>query len=436
MMKDVTVYMPVYKAEHFVRTAIESVLAQSYKGFHLLISVDPSEDRSAEICSAFSHDPRVTVSINPVRLGWVGNVNACLDRLDTPFFAFCFHDDALEPAFLERLRGALDATPKAVAAFGAMQRFGTINQMVQPVDVVGTPLSRAVACMKGNFPCFSLKNLMRSAPVQQGLRLPITGDQGFAADLAFALGYSLAGDFLAVPEVLYRKSHRADSVTAGWKDIDVQQLAQENNLLRLGMIRIVQSAGLSMGDRQELVQMILAWPQKYHPPTTEDLNGLVDVADLLSPVFIIAALLDPDADLTKAFVIDQHQRTLAGARRLRLAEKFQNLGDMDAALHYAEQAVRLGADGLDAHILLARLALSRPEAQKTPALIERASFHAQRAVELNQASPVAWQLLARAQALSGNWLAVQQSAETALSLGISDPKHSESLLLRARNRLS
>jgi hypothetical protein len=102
----------------------------------------------------------------------MGNVNACLDRIDTPFFAFCLHDDALEPTFLELLRNALQNAPNAVVAHGGMLRFGTINAVVEPVHIGGTPMSRALGCLNNSFAASRIKNLMRSGPVQQGPRLP------------------------------------------------------------------------------------------------------------------------------------------------------------------------------------------------------------------------------------------------------------------------
>ena len=435
MNPDVTVCIPVYKAEAFVRAAIESVLSQTYDRFTLLISVDPSEDRSAEICREYIGDPRVAVVENPTRLGWVGNVNACLDLVATPFFAVCFHDDALEPIFLERLRAALAASPNAVAAFGALQRFGTMDEIARPGDVVGTPAFRAKACMNGIFPAYGLKNLMRSDPVLRGLRLASIGDEGFVADLPFALAYSLAGDFVAVPDLVYRKMHHTGSVTAGWREFDVERLAQNLILLRLHLIRVVQAAGLELKDRQELVQLILNKQGSQKPSTTKDMHHLADALDLLSPTLLIAELLDPNPEPIYQFADLIGQRAEHAKSRLKLARNFKRIGGLKAARSYAEQALRLDDQAIEVHCLLARLGLNDNEIANNAAEIERAHDHARMATELDKENPVAWLLLARAQAKLEDWAAVKHSSEMALALGLPDSERANKLLARAQHCL-
>lgn len=431
MTTDITVCIPVYKAEAFVRDAIESVLAQTYEQFRLLISVDPAGDRSGEICREYETDRRVTVMENETRLGWVGNVNACLDQVQTPFFAFCFHDDLLEPIHLERLRAALMEAPDAVAAFGAIQRFGNLDKIDRPVDEIGTPASRAAACINGNFPAYSLKNLMRSEPVFDGLRLPSTGDEGYVADLPFALGYSLAGNFVAVPDVVYRKSHRNDSVTSGWREFDVYRLAKNETNLKLQMLRVVQKAGLELKDRQDLVQLILHPRGTQKPSSSDDLLNLVDFFDIMSPTLLIAELLGQGPDSDCEFPDAEDQKIRHARNRFQLARNFRRVGDLKAARHYADQALRLDGNSPDVHALHARLALANARGTDRLSEINQAHIHAQKATELTSEDPSAWMLLARVHERLSDWTAVKNCVEKAMSLGVRKPERAEKLLARA-----
>jgi hypothetical protein len=398
---DVTICIPVYKSEAIVGNAIESVLAQTYERFKLFISVDPSGDRSAEVCRRYASDPRVTVVENQTRLGWVGNVNACLDRVDTPFFAICFHDDALEPIYIERLKPALEAAPNAVAAFGAMQRWGTVERLVQPENVVGAPASRARACLDGCFPAYGLKNLLRSDPVREGLRLPEIGAQGFVADLPFALAFSLAGDFVSVPDVVYRKRHSTDSVTAGWKEFDTAEVTEAQNLLRLHLLRVIQAGGLGLAERQELVGMVLRPRGGDTRTTAEQLYHLADDLDALVPTLLIAELLGNDAVATGRFTDRVGQQAARARSSVRLAKNFLRLGEAHTARFYAEQALRLDSQSVAAHCLLARIFIDAENAATGGTNIEKARAHARKATELDPSNARAKRLLAEAERKPG-----------------------------------
>ena len=56
----VRIGMPVYNGEKFIREAIDSLLAQTFSDFELIISDNCSTDKTQEICKEYaSKDPRV-----------------------------------------------------------------------------------------------------------------------------------------------------------------------------------------------------------------------------------------------------------------------------------------------------------------------------------------------------------------------------------------
>jgi hypothetical protein len=171
---------------------------------------------------------------------------------------------------------------------------------------------------------------------------------------------------------------------------------------------------------------------RFQDGAADRLFHFTDQADLMSPTLIITALLDPHG-LTPAdgFIPPYPQRATMGQNRLRMAWQFCKVGEVDAARYFARQSLRLDAKLSGAHELLAWLDLADPNTKERPSRIERATFHGQKATELNPTNAAAWVLLARAQVLSGNWRAVQESAGTALSLGLPDPSTARQILENA-----
>ncbi|MBI1920674.1 MAG: glycosyltransferase [Geobacter sp.] len=116
MLKDskhiprVTVLMPVYNGERFLREAIDSILAQSFTDFELLIINDGSTDGSAGIIESYG-DPRIRLVHNERNLGLVATLNRGIDLARGEYLARMDADDVSLPERLERQVTYLDAHP-------------------------------------------------------------------------------------------------------------------------------------------------------------------------------------------------------------------------------------------------------------------------------------------------------------------------------------
>ena len=97
----VTIGVPVYNGERFLQQCLDSLLAQTYRDFVLVISDNASTDRTQEICEAYvKADPRVRYHRNPVNLGMYGNFNRVLELVGTPYVKLANADDFWAPAML------------------------------------------------------------------------------------------------------------------------------------------------------------------------------------------------------------------------------------------------------------------------------------------------------------------------------------------------
>lgn len=99
----ISVIVPVYNAEKYLREAIESVINQTYQNWELILVNDGSTDNSAEICDEYAwKDKRIQV-IHKSNSGGAKSRQEGLEKSIAPLVTFMDADDYLEPIALEYL---------------------------------------------------------------------------------------------------------------------------------------------------------------------------------------------------------------------------------------------------------------------------------------------------------------------------------------------
>ena len=106
----VSVIVPVYKAEKYLHKCVDSLLAQTFTDFEVLLVDDGSPDRSGAICDEYaSQDPRVRV-IHKAN-GGVSSARQCgLDNARGEYVIHADPDDWVEPMMLAQLYSKAKAT--------------------------------------------------------------------------------------------------------------------------------------------------------------------------------------------------------------------------------------------------------------------------------------------------------------------------------------
>jgi Glycosyl transferase family 2 len=117
----VSVLLPVWNGERFLATAIDSLTAQTYHAFELLIIDDGSTDGSAAIVqSRAARDPRILLLQRP-HAGIADALNAGIAAARGVYLARMDADDAAAPTRLARQVAYLDAHPACVAVGSAIE---------------------------------------------------------------------------------------------------------------------------------------------------------------------------------------------------------------------------------------------------------------------------------------------------------------------------
>lgn len=113
----ITIGLPVYNGASTLRPVLDSLLAQTWTDFELIISDNASTDDTSRICMEYSeHDERVRYVRQPCNIGAEANFRYVLDVAESEFFMWAAADDVRSPDFLERNLAFLRANPEYVAS--------------------------------------------------------------------------------------------------------------------------------------------------------------------------------------------------------------------------------------------------------------------------------------------------------------------------------
>lgn len=121
MSPQVSIVIPSYNHEPFVRETIQSVLDQSFGDLEIVVTDDASTDRTAEIIREF-HDPRIDLVVLDKNLGAVVALNASIRRSRGEFLCYLATDDFFLPGKIEKQVRYLKENPHVGAVFGMPKR--------------------------------------------------------------------------------------------------------------------------------------------------------------------------------------------------------------------------------------------------------------------------------------------------------------------------
>lgn len=102
-MPELSIIVPVYKVENYLSKCVDSILAQTFTDYELILIDDGSPDRCGEICDEYaSKDNRIRV-IHQENKGVSAARNAGLDIAAGTYIGFVDSDDWIEPEMYEKM---------------------------------------------------------------------------------------------------------------------------------------------------------------------------------------------------------------------------------------------------------------------------------------------------------------------------------------------
>ena len=99
----ITVIVPVYNVENYLRKCLDSITAQTYKNIEIIVVNDGSTDTSGEICKEFSGMDHRIIYIEQENAGLSAARNTGLNNMSGDYVTFVDSDDWIEQDYIETL---------------------------------------------------------------------------------------------------------------------------------------------------------------------------------------------------------------------------------------------------------------------------------------------------------------------------------------------
>lgn len=103
----ISIIVPVYKVEAYLKKCVDSILAQTYQKYELILVDDGSPDRCGEICDQYARDCAAVRVIHQANQGQAAARNNGVKSSTGELITFIDSDDYVEPDYLEYLLGLL-----------------------------------------------------------------------------------------------------------------------------------------------------------------------------------------------------------------------------------------------------------------------------------------------------------------------------------------
>lgn len=209
----VCIGLPVFNGAPYLAEALDSLLAQTFTDFEIIISDNASTDRTAAIAASYlARDRRVRYVRNCFNIGLARNFNLVFGLARSPYFKWATADDVCLPEFLARCVDELDQHPSVVLTYPRTQFIGPDGTPLA-VDDPGWDLRCDDAAQRLRFVLEaehwvnSLLGLIRRDALARTRGMPLYpgGDYRVLAKL------SLLGKFHEIPERLYQRRLHANA---------------------------------------------------------------------------------------------------------------------------------------------------------------------------------------------------------------------------------
>jgi glycosyltransferase involved in cell wall biosynthesis len=214
----VSIGLPIYNGQDYMRQSIDSLLNQTYKNIELIITDNDSDDDTEAICREYARkDPRVRYYRNEKNIGGANNHNKTFKLSEGKYFRWAAHDDICHPQLIEKCVEVLENKPEVVLCYSNVV---SIDKDGNQLSVTARnnakspkPHIRFISIASSNDYCEETYGLIRANIFAKSqLQKNYTG-----SDRTLMCELSLYGPFHEIQEPLFFKRFHPGNVYQDWR---------------------------------------------------------------------------------------------------------------------------------------------------------------------------------------------------------------------------
>ncbi|MDT9339350.1 glycosyltransferase [Trichodesmium erythraeum 21-75] len=261
----VSIGLPVYNGENYLRGALNSLLAQDYQDFEVNICDNASTDETGKICQEYAaKDSRIIYHRSDVNIGSTKNFKQVFDLSNGKYFMWAAHDDLWEPSYISKCLKKLEENPSAVLCCSEIIFINEDNSIrhewtdfYKNINTLGMDFSGRFHQLVNRVGWFAIYGLIRS----EALREVLKEDQPavYGLDVIQLLKLMFLGELVKVSEPLfyYRVTAQEKTATEYLNNLDPntqQKLVPTqpfSNLAR-DLLKIVFESSLDIAVKQQI----------------------------------------------------------------------------------------------------------------------------------------------------------------------------------------
>jgi glycosyltransferase involved in cell wall biosynthesis len=218
----VTIGLPVYNSARYLEESLESLLAQTFRDYVLIISDNASTDETAEICQRYvERDSRIRYHRNAVNIGLSGNYNRVFELSDTKYFKWATADDRWAEHMVEDAVRILESDPSVALCYPNAIIMNREGEEIRRYDdqlhlMQDDPLERFVNVMTRIRLVHQHLGVLRSDVIRRTRMFA----KHTSADVGFVAEMSLHGKIYRHPQFhIHRRFHEDSSSWATSDDV-------------------------------------------------------------------------------------------------------------------------------------------------------------------------------------------------------------------------
>jgi glycosyltransferase involved in cell wall biosynthesis len=214
----VSIGLAVRNGARYLSEAIDSILAQTFTDFELIICDNASTDATEEICRSFAaRDARIVYVRNPRNIGGAQNENLTFRKARGEYFRWAAHDDKLAPTLLEKCVALLDSRPDVVLCYTQIVEIDENGDVIgfrkRDKGTASRAHRRLHQLMYRDHTCEMAYGLMRSSVMRQTRLLQDYTD----CDRTLLCELALHGRYYELPELLFYKRYHPANEYLDWR---------------------------------------------------------------------------------------------------------------------------------------------------------------------------------------------------------------------------